>query len=332
MFVLMRKMQFWPAKLWRTKFWKIDFWQSLFRVAKTEQQIATLGARQIYILPTRWGVLFGVMLIALLIGSINYSLSLGYYVTFLLASLGNTAMLYTWRNLVHLKVQILHATPVFAGDSAQVAVQINDTKNQARHAIFCHFAENEKTILDIAASGLAPIKIKLATQQRGWQKLPRLTLFTEFPLSLLHAWAYVQSPLQVLVYPTPAASAPLPAHVIAAASADSHHASQGDDEFNGHKTYQIGDTPSRVDWKASSRGIGMFTKQTSGNGQSLLWLNWVDTAGVSHEARISLLTRWVLDAHAAQLQYGLRVPGHILPPSNSEAHYSQALTLLALMP
>lgn len=34
----------------------------------------------------------------------------------------------------------------------------------------------------------------------------------------------------------------------------------GDEDFIGHKTYQIGDLPSKVDWKASSRGIGMYSK------------------------------------------------------------------------
>ena len=106
------------ANIWPFKFWKISYWQQWFRVAKSTNNIATLNPRQIYIVPTRWGLLYATMLIGLLIGSINYSLSLGYYVTFLLASLGNMAMLHTWRNLVHLQVAVLNAKPVFAGESA----------------------------------------------------------------------------------------------------------------------------------------------------------------------------------------------------------------------
>ena len=320
------------ARFWQSKFWQISRWQSLFRVAKPVQQIATLGTRQIYILPTRYGVLFGVMLLALLVGSINYSLSLGYFVTFLLASLGNMAMLYTWRNLVHIQVEVLAATPVFAGETANITVQIKDTKNQARYAIFGHFSTNEKSITNIAANSLEAMHISLATAQRGWQKLPNLTLYTEFPLSLLHAWAYIQSPLQVLVYPTPAEFSPLPAQALANANLGNSVTNQGDDEFSGHKAYQIGDAQSRVDWKASSRSQSLLTKQYSGHGQNTLWLNWAQTNGLEYEARISQMTLWVIDAQAAQLSYGLILPGNTLPPNNSALHYEKALTLLALMP
>ena len=112
------------AKLLPFSFWKRTYWQQFFRVASTTNAIAIVNPRRIYIFPTRWGLLYAVMLLALLMGSINYAISLGYYVTFLLASLGNIAMLHTWRNLVHLQVEVLHAKPVFAGDFAQVILKI----------------------------------------------------------------------------------------------------------------------------------------------------------------------------------------------------------------
>ena len=98
----------------KPSFFSIKYWQKWFRVAKNHNSVATLNPRQIYILPTRWGIFYAVMLVLLLVGSINYSISLGYYVTFLLASLGNMAMLHTWRNLVHLTVSLSPASPVFS--------------------------------------------------------------------------------------------------------------------------------------------------------------------------------------------------------------------------
>ncbi|MFM9836424.1 MAG: DUF58 domain-containing protein [Methylophilaceae bacterium] len=311
---------------------RINFWQKWLRVAQSEHKTAVLGVRQIYIIPTRWGLLYGIMLIAMLIGSINYALSLGYFLTFLLAALGNSAMLYTWRNLVHLQVEILDAKPVFAGEMATIFAVIKETKSLTRHAIVSHFNENAKTYSDLEKAEDKRIEIKLATQQRGWLTLPRLTLYTEFPLSLLHAWAYVQSPLRVLVYPTPANNSPLLANLTAFNKEGNLQSTYGDDEFNGHKTYQIGDAASRVDWKASSRGVGMLSKQYSGYGQSTIWLNWESTAGLAHEARISLLTRWVIDANSANFSYGLQLPQQSLAPSQGEAHFVQALSLLALMP
>ena len=54
-----------------------------------------LNRKRIYILPTRRGLVFAVFLLAMLLGSINYALSLGFVLTFLLAGLGLVGMLHT---------------------------------------------------------------------------------------------------------------------------------------------------------------------------------------------------------------------------------------------
>jgi uncharacterized protein (DUF58 family) len=317
-------------KLFPFTFWKRSFWQQFFRVANTTNQIATLNPRRIYIIPTRWGLLYATMLLALLVGSINYSLSLGYYVTFLLASLGNIAMLHTWRNLVYLQIEVLHAKPVFAGDLAQVTLKISDNKNRPRYNIAVHFADNIITQDDIAANASQAFTLTLATQKRGYHSVPRIALYTKFPLSLFHAWAYVDNPFQLLVYAKPSVNNSLQPESIDAGTKGSSNLSQGDDDFYGHKTYQLGDSPSRVDWKASSRGVGMLTKQYSGTGQSTLWLDWSVTEGDA-EARISLLTKWVMEANLANQIYGLKLPASRIEPNNSDAHYHQCLRALALL-
>jgi uncharacterized protein (DUF58 family) len=318
------------AKLIPVYFWKRSYWHQFFRVAATTNQTAVLTPRRIYIIPTRWGLLYGVMLIALLVGSINYSLSLGYYVTFLLASLGNIAMLHTWRNLVYIQIEVLHAKPVFAGDLAQVTLKISDNKNRPRYNIAAHFAENAITQDDVAANGVQTFALALSTQKRGWLNVPRIALYTEFPLSLFHAWAYVDNPFQVLVYAKPSDNNSLQPESIDAGAKGSSNLSKGDDDFYGHKSYQTGDSPSRVDWKASSRGVGMLTKQYSGTGQSTLWLDWAATDG-DNEARISLLTKWVIEANSVNQIYGLKLPTGHIGPGNSDAHYHQCLRALALV-
>jgi uncharacterized protein (DUF58 family) len=319
------------VRLFKPRFLTHQYWQGWFRIASSQDNIATLNPRQIYILPTRWGVLYAVMLVLLLVGSINYSISLGYYVTFLLASLGNMAMLYTWRNLVHLQIAILPASPVFAGELAQIQLQITDTKNRARYAISAQFQDNLLITDDIAANSSQMFLAPLQTQQRGWKTLPRIKLSAEFPMMLFHAWAYVESPQQVLVYAKPSTNNTAPPILNTGQIGGKNHTLRGDEDFDGHKTYQVGDAPSRVDWKASSKGIGMLTKQYSGNGNAILWLDWADTSTLAFEARISQLTRWVIDAYAAQQSFSLRLPHLTLPPNDSEAHYHEALKALALL-
>lgn len=306
-------------------------WRGWFRITKSIHNIATLNARQIYIIPTRWCVFYALMLLALLIGAINYTLSLAYIVTFLLASLANVAMLHTWRNLAYLQISVLSVKPVFAGELAEVNIQITELKNRPRYAICTHFINNPVNTQAIEANENKHFTLLLNTSQRGYSNLPRMKLYTEFPLNLFHAWALVDSSFQVLVYPKPSdEQRPIP-NILDFNTRGDLFSQTGDEDFIGHKTYQIGDLPSKVDWKASSRGIGMFSKQYSGEAAHILYLDWAHTIG-DVETRISQLTRWVIDAHAAQLSYGLILNNDArLSPDNSEAHYHACLKALAIL-
>ncbi len=305
--------------------------QSLIRVAKSVDNIATLNARQIYILPSRWSIFYILMLIALLIGAINYTLSLAYFVLFLLASLAHTAMLHTWRNLAYLQISVIGAKPVFVGDVIEVSLEIKELKNRDRHAIHIYFADNPAITYSIQANQSIRLALPLITSQRGYLRIPRIKTYTEYPLSLFHAWSNVDSVFECLVYPKPSQEKkPMPSTVDTNRKGNDA-AYQGDEDFIGHKTYQIGDLPSKVDWKASSRGIGMYSKKYAGEASKSIFLDWAHTTG-DKETRISQLTRWVIDAHAAKIKYGLKLGGGLdFAPNNTEAHYHHCLAALATL-
>lgn len=310
---------------------KLPDWKQWLRTARSNNAPAVLSRRHIYILPTRYGVLYAVVLIAMLVGSINYTLSLGFVLTFLLAGMGSMAMLHTWRNLAHLSITLHRAEPVFAGEHAIFEIVVNETSQRPRYAVAAKFEGHEASYADIPASGQALLKLALRTHKRGWLKSGRITCFTEFPLSLFHVWSYVELNSRCLVYPHPAmhnSEVPNSADMGAAGTLD---ARSGDDDFAGHRNYQIGDSPRRVDWKASSREQGLLTKQFQGEAKSSLWLDWTRTPGSNAEQRIQLLTRWVVDAHASRQSYGLRLPQQEFPPNTGQAHYHACLQALALL-
>jgi uncharacterized protein (DUF58 family) len=306
-------------------------WKKWLRVARGNPAPATLSSRYIYILPTRYGVLFAAILLGLLVGSINYALSLGFVVTFLLAGMAVISMLHTWRNLAYLVIDSRKPAPVFASEDAAFEVIAKDSRQRARFSIAAHFDDTIPTYADIVAAGESPIRLLLPTEKRGWLKAERVTLFTEFPLGLFYAWSYVALDARCMVYPKPATHhLPLPASPDQGA-AGVLNSSSGDDDFAGHRAYQLGDSPKRVDWKASSREQGLLTKQFQGEAQSTLWLDWVTTPGTDNEQRISQLTRWVIDAHGLKHTYGLRIPGSEISPNNGEVHYHRCLEALAFM-
>lgn len=310
-------------------------WKNWLRVVRADGADAELSARHIYILPTRYGLLYAFILLAMLVGSINYTLSLGFVLTFLLAGMGVIAMLHTWRNLAHLRIESRRAEPVFAGEDAVFEIAASEHRLRPRYAVAAHFESGSVVYANIAAGNEAIFKLALPTSRRGWLPAPRISFSSEFPLALFHAWSYVELAVgnhhRCLVYPQPAP------HGVAVPSSNNQgtagalDANQGDDDFAGHRNYQLGDSPKRVDWKASSREQGLLTKQFLGEAQTSLWLDWATTPGADTEQRISQLTRWVIDSHANRQSYGLRLPRQVFPPNSGEAHYRQCLQALALM-
>lgn len=305
-------------------------WRNLLRTAHQQRDMAVLDSRHIYILPSRLGLIFALIVLAMLIGTINYTLSLGYVLTFLLAGVGVVTMLHTWRNLAHLTVTPGKSSPVFVGEQARFVVLPADNNNRERLAIGAFTAKQSPSYTDIPALGRGQLELTLNATQRGWLELGRFTIFTEFPLGLFHVWSYVEVGARCLVYPQPAPPGlPLPA-AIGADSSGGSKAAGGDEDFSGVRDYQVGDSPRRIDWKSSARTTGLLTKQFHGDAQAWLWLDWNLSPGNDVEQRIAQLTRWVLDAHAARLSYGLRIPDAEIAPDSGETHFHQCLETLAL--
>jgi uncharacterized protein (DUF58 family) len=107
-------------------------------------------------------------------------------------------------------------------------------------------------------------------------------------------------------------------------------ARRGDEDFAGLRTFQTGDSPRRIAWKAYARGQELQVKQYSGTAVTSHLLDWDQLPGMHPEARLSQLCRWIEDAHANRNAFGLRIPGTEIAPNVGTAHRQRCLTALAL--
>ena len=288
-----------------------------------------LRQNRVYILPTRPGLGFGAALGVMLIGSINYNLSLGYILTFLLASMGLVAILHTFRNLVHLRIAPGRAEAVFAGEIARFELYVENRSGYERCSIALWHA-GKAVLCDIAAARGTTARIPVIAQKRGWLAPGRITVDTRFPLGLLRAWSYIQPDMRCLVYPKPDDTL-LPLPEASGSAGEKRVSSGGSDDFAGLRPYQAGDSPRHIHWKAAARGRGLRTKVFSGHAAAELWLDWNQLpARLDVESRLSRLTRWVLSAEQQGLRYGLRLPGLELAPDTGEQHLLACLRELAL--
>lgn len=288
-----------------------------------------LVQKRVYILPTRPGLVFAMALTVMLIGSINYNLSLGYILTFLLASMALVTILHTFRNLVHLHITPGRAEPVFAGETAWFELFVDNRSGYERCAISL-WHEDKPTRCDVPPQRGTTVSVPVAAPVRGWLSPGRLTIDTRFPLGLLRAWSYIRPDMRCVVYPRPD-DGRLPLPEPSGVSGEKRVAGGGSDDFAGLRQYQRGDSPRHVNWKAVARGQGLQTKVFSGRTAAELWLAWDQLpANLDLESKLSRLTRWVLLADQDGLRYGLRLPGLELSPDTGEAHRLACLRALAL--
>jgi uncharacterized protein (DUF58 family) len=301
-----------------------------WRKPRIEPGPVRLTAGRLYILPTRAGLVFGLLLLGLLVGAINYGVSLAYLFTFWFAGLGVVGILHTQRNLSGLSLRALPVAPVFAGEVAEFTLGVDNPGHHLRHRLRLRHPANEGEAADIPGDGGGRLALALPQLRRGRHRPGRFSVHSEYPLGLFRCWCVMELDWDVLVYPAPAREAlPFP---VGGDGEEDGVASRGEGgDFAGLRGYQPGDPPRRIAWKAVARGgRDLVTKQFAGGAARDLWLDWHLVPEREPEARLSRLARWVLDAHAAGLAFGLRLPGREIPVRAGEAHVRQCLEALAV--
>jgi uncharacterized protein (DUF58 family) len=303
------------------------------RVSPPEPVPVVLSQRRVYVLPTRGGLLYAVSLLVLLIGAINYNLSLGYGLVFLLGGLGIVTLLHTFRNLAGTSITIGAAAPIFVGETARFPLILHNPDARERRLLRLSLPDQAAVVADAPPQGSARALLPLPATQRGWLSMPRVTIETVWPLGLVRAWSYTAPALACLVYPRPADAVP-PAPTFAGMQGGRLPSDSGDEDFAGLRRHQPSDPPHHVAWKTVARlgpDAALQTKQFSGTAAQALWFDWaLLPSALDIETRLSILARWVLDAEDAGLSWGLRLPGGEIPQAHGPAHMHAGLKALAL--
>ncbi len=291
-----------------------------------------LTRKRVYILPTRQGLAFAAVLAVMLAGAMNYNNSLGYVLTFLLASLALVSLLHTYRNLAGLAVSARPAHPVFAGGTARFPVRVDNPGGPRRDGVVLSERRAPGDVvlhLEIGPDSHAQVELPVAAPSRGWRELERVCIASRAPFGIFRAWYRVPVRVRTLVYPHPAGDRPLPAS-LAESREERGHGGSGREDFAGLREYRRGDPPRHIHWKAAARGDLLPLKQFEGAATGNVMLRLADVYGAHPEACLSQLAAWVLEAEARGMHYGLELPGVRLDPATGPAHQDACLRRLAL--
>jgi len=308
-------------------------WRAWWDGKRQPRESQTLTQRNIYIVPSRAGFMFGLVLLLLLLVAINYQLSLGFALTFLLAGSAAASIQMTHGSLRGLTLHLKPLVPTFDGEAAVLEVVVTNP-GAARLGLGFGLDLGARPIplayAEIPEQGQASVHLGWLAPHRGLHALPVVRVESRYPFGLFRAWTIWRPAGQQWVYPRPESPTP-PWPLAEAAQGDDKPAARSGtgSEFEGVRAYRRGDTLRQVVWKKAARTGELISRETAGAVQRELMLHWQQAQGLDTEARLSRLAAWVVAADAAGHSWGLSIPGAELAPDNGSAHRHAALRALA---
>jgi uncharacterized protein (DUF58 family) len=315
---------------------KAKFRRLVFLEKSPEVGELILKQRRVFTLPSKAGLLFCGMLIILFLTSTNYNLNLGFGMTYLLIGVAIVSVFFTFRNLAYLRLNATAGAPVFAGESAQFSLHINNPHTLERFAIHVGFLEKGHVdqIIDVSKQDRLTIQLAYPSAHRGYLPIRRIRFQTWFPLGLLRAWSTWLPDTKVLVYPTPETFPP-PLPYIGETQNEGVR-SIGDEDFSGVRNYHLGDPLKHLSWKHIERvdldaGGNLVSKQFSGGSAGDLLIDFDSLpTNFDLELRLSRMTSWVLEADRLGLAYAFKIGVIHYRAAATESHRHACLSALAL--
>jgi uncharacterized protein (DUF58 family) len=296
------------------------------------ETFTTAGAKtgKVYIWLTRYGVLYFLVLLVMLLGALNYKNNMGLLLTFLLAGMALISLFTTHRTLSSLRPGRLFVNSAFSGDPLSVALEA-----ESRSSAVPSF---NILINGVAGAGsLEPsanevFTLSLPTEKRGLVPLDRVRVETAYPLGLFRSWRTFHFDGALgLVYPSPQPG-PMPLSQQAGQGDDGGAAStRGAEDFSGHRQYQPGDPLRHIDWRVYSRGQGLFSKQFEAPTSSEMLLSWERLPEGDPEHRLSIMCHAILKAHRDQWRFGVDLPWARVAPDSGARHVHGCLSQLSRM-
>lgn len=289
----------------------------------------TLEHRTIFVVPSAFGMGFGVLLVFMALGGLNFNNNMALMLVFVFGSVAQMTTMMAYRNLRGLRVEAIRADPVFAHETAHFQVHLGNPEERERFTLLAGLAGGPANdCIDISTHSSGVLSLACPARQRGWLEMPPFRVETRYPLGMFRAWTWVFPTARCLVYPAPARQPPpLPS----VGRGNEGRAQRGEGEqVHGLRKYREGDSLRRVAWRTSARHDELYTREMEIPQDESCILSWDALPGVDAEARLSVLTAWVLKADHRMLSYALELPGRTIPAASGAAHRAACLEAIAL--
>ncbi|MEO1942124.1 MAG: DUF58 domain-containing protein [Campylobacterales bacterium] len=255
-------------------------------------------------------LIFGIIL--LFVGAYVHNNNIAFIVMFSIGVVGSWAIFLGRLNLGRLQFQFLGFERAFANRKVRGVGKLSSPRS-----FDLHIPGGE--VIPVL-KGERKIGVELQFPTRGVHKLGEIVIWSSYPLYLAKFFRSFKIGEKIIVYPEPKGRGLEEKFQLGR----SFLGERG--EFDGIREYQLGDTIRDLHWASVAKGKPMSKKflHHSREGQLIFDYNQLDG---DKEARLSQLTRWVLEGEERKVPFLVRLPGKELRSSEG---VEQILKTLAL--
>jgi uncharacterized protein (DUF58 family) len=289
-----------------------------------------LQSRRLYILPTRAGAAFALLLFLMLLAGLNYNSSLALFLSFVLAGLGLVALHDCHRALTDLRIARVQADAAFAGQRGTLRVWIENPTTLPRRLLRIRHPGETMTAFALAAGERSEVALTYPAGRRGRQRIERIEIQSRGPLPFFRAWSWLHMPLDAMIYPRPHRYRVLPPPAATRSSGATARSSGADEEWAWLRPYSASDSPRRVAWKVFARGAPLLVAHYDAPAADERLFDFDTLAGLELEQRLSQLAEWILECERRGEPYGLRLRTQRIPLGLGAEQRRRCLEALAL--
>ncbi len=290
--------------------------------------------QNLYILPTRLGRLFLLVIAVLFVGAANFGNSLIYALAYWLLSLLILNFLFTYKNVSGLVLRVETLQHAFVDDAVGAVISLCSDGAKSSYSI-CLSRDDEPAeetrVLDVAAHQRPHVQLSWTAQHRGYQPMARITISSTFPLGLARVWGFAYLKAEPVAFPKPIQSVRMDFRHADQAHGDiDHDMHKGSTDFYALREFQPGDSYKHIHWPSFTKSDAPLVKTFVDYRGEETWLRWAQFEGLEVEARLCHLS-YLLDVmETAQQPYGLDMPNGCLELGVGPAQRESGFMLLAL--
>lgn len=305
-----------------------SYWEKWAKKRNRSGNPQVLNSRNIYILPTKFGLVYGMVILVLFLIAVNYQVNLIFLMTFLLVTISFLSAWEAHANLKSLSFRLITVEDAHQGTPAKMVLFI-EQNNKNRFGVEFQIGLQPKIRLaKVPQEGIQFI-LPIETTRRGRFYLLPIIISSLYPFGIFKVWSYLYFEEHYYVYPQPIDPGFWPTPYV-----DQHIQNKftsGDEEYYDLKQVENPWTePNLIAWKIAAKGQGWFLKKMKNHEDDYWLFKLNDLPTTNLELKLQNLSYWLQAAETNGQIYGLKLQTVSTPFAHGKDHLHHCLRQLAL--